>query len=732
VGLEVIEDTTTMTRDMINGLVESALFGAILAMSILFLFLRSVKSTIIIGVSIPFSFLVTLLMMNLLNLTLNLLTMTGLILGLGLVVDCSIVILENIFKYRERGAKPAIAAILGSREVMTSIISSTLTTLCVFVPIILFINDLGEIGLLVKDLIITVGISLSSSLFIAIFLVPILASKYLTLYTRTQKPLRMKVLKTLDDFFENGFRLLTKGYGRLLSVAVGHRFLTTLLVIAAFVSSVLTMTKMQITLNPDIIEDTVYLNVTLPQGTLYEDTKATLLQIQEIAIAGINGMKSITANIGQSSGFITIALDLNIPEASAEEAKNRLRSRFGDFPNAEFTIYDNSGLSGGPDIGLALRINDIDTGLAADREIKELLEERVPELIEVSIDANEGLPQVEVVIDRNRAYNLGLSVSAIAGEIAAALNGVPATTFRSAGNEYSVVLELREEDREKLPDLGRIFVASNTGNLIPLSNFATLEKSLGPVSINKQNQAQTIHITGTFASRSAADRAMAREVEGRIREILDTEFLFPEGLFIDYEGLVGELDEIIKPFIIVIILAIILVFGTMAGVYESFKDPFINIFSIPLVLIGIVAIYSITGHTMNLFTMVGLVMLVGIVTNNGIILVDYTNLLVGRGVPVRQACIEAGESRLRPVLMTALTTIFGLTPLAFFPSASGVYTQDIGLTVIGGLVSSTFITLFFIPVLYSALNGTATRAPARGVDGTKLARSSAGELQRRQ
>jgi HAE1 family hydrophobic/amphiphilic exporter-1 len=702
ISLEIIQDNTTQTRDMMSELVNSALLGAILAMAILFLFLRNIKSTIIIGISIPFSILVTLLVMNLTGLTLNMLTMAGLILGLGMVVDCSIVILENIFKYRERGAKPDIAAILGSQEVMTSIISATLTSLCVFIPIILFKNDLGFIGIIVQDLIITVGISLASSLLIAIFLVPILASKYLPLYTRTQKPLQNKVLVKIDSVIENGIRLLTRGYTRLLSVAVKHRLFTTIIVIAVFISSVLSLTKMQIVMMPPLNEDSFTLSVQLPQGTIYDDTKATLLQIQEIALDEINGIKSIVTEVEQSKGSMSVTLDMDMPGAdSSEEAKNRLRARFDDFPHAELNFSQGraSRMLGGTDIDMALRIQEIIPGLETAREIKELIEEKVPELIEVSIDMTEGLPQVEVIIDRGRAYNLGLSVGTIAREIAAAMNGVTATVFRSEGSEYSVVLELREEDREKLPDLGRIFVASNTGNLIPLSNFATLEKGMGPVIVKRQNQSRIIHITGTLAAKGTSG-----EIEQKIKGILDTEYILPEGLSLSYEGQTGQINETVRTFLVIIILAVILVFGTMAGVYESFKDPFINLFTIPLVLIGVVAIYYITGQTISMFTMIGLVMLVGIVTNNGIILVDYTNLLVGRGIPIRQACIEAGESRLRPVLMTALTTILGLIPLAFFPGKSSAFIQPIGLTVIGGLLSSTFITLFFIPVLYSLLN----------------------------
>jgi len=711
VNLIIIQDTTTQIRNMIDELINSALVGAILAMAILLLFLRNIKSTVIIGISIPFSILVTLLVMNFMGITLNMLTMAGLILGIGLIVDCSIVILENIFKYRERGVKPDISAILGSQEVMISIVSATLTTLCVFIPIILFQGRLGFIGIIVQDLVITVGISLTSSLFVAIFLVPVLASKYLPLYTKAQKPLQNPVLVKIDEGIETGIQFINSVYTHLLTKAVKYRITTVIIVIVIFGGSVLALSKMQIVMTPPMNEDSFTLNVELPLGTIYEDVKATILQIQDIAIHEIRGLKSIVTSIDESAqsgmmgrsgqGSLAITLDLNMPGAdSSAQAMNRLRARFGDFPNALLTFdQGRGGMMGGSDIELVLRVHEIDQGMRTASEIKELIEERVPELLDVSIDMNEGLPQVEVIIDRNRAYNLGLSVSAIAREIAAAMNGVTATTFRYEGNEYSVVLELREEDRERLNDLGRIFVASNTGNLIPVSNFATLEKGLGPVSINRQNQSRVIRISGNLA-----DGAGAQEVEQKIRGILETEYILPYGVSLSYEGQAGQISETLQTFIIIIILAILLVFGTMAGLYESFKNPLINMFTIPLILIGVVAIHIITAQAISMVTMIGLVMLVGIVTNNGIILVDYTNLLVGRGTPVRQACIEAGEARLRPVLMTALSTILAMIPMAFFPGNSASFIQPIGLTVIGGLLSSTFITLFFIPVLYSLFN----------------------------
>ncbi|QQO07454.1 efflux RND transporter permease subunit [Breznakiella homolactica] len=713
ITLEIIYDGTEQIRDMIDELISSALTGFVLAVIILFIFLRNIKSTVIIGISIPFSILVTLLIMNLMGITLNMMTLTGLILGIGMIVDSSIVILDNIFKFRERGAKPSIAAVLGSQEVMSSIISSTLTTICVFIPILLFKSRLSMIGELFEGMIFTVAIALISSLVVAIFLVPVLASKYLPIDTRVQKPLKNKVLRTIDDAVAGAISAMGRGYRRLLSGAINHRFATMVIVVAAFIGSVLAMTKMPIVMIPPMNEDSVTLNVELPLGTRYEETLAVMLQLQEFAMDEINGIKNITVNAGSTGSSMSIGssthkgdltVTLNINEAGADtstEVMEKLRAHFRDFPNASLSFSEGMArqMAGGSDIDIALRVDDIDVGLAAAKEISELIGDNVPELGEVTIDTTEGLPQVEVVIDRNRAYNMGLNISSIATEIYASMNGIEATTFRSSGDEYSVMLMLQEEDRKKLPDLDRIFVSSNSGQLVPLANFATLERGLGPVTINRENQSRVIHITGNVLEGYRTDTT-----ENKVKDVLAENFVAPTGVTVSYEGQQSEITDMIETFILIITLAILLVFGVMAGQYESFKDPIINLCTIPLMLIGVIGIYLITGQTLNTFTMVGLVMLVGIVVNNGIVLVDYTNLLVGRGVPVKQACLDAGESRLRPVLMTTLTTILGMVPMAFFPGESSMMIQPIGLTVIGGLTSSTFITLFFIPVMYSYIN----------------------------
>jgi HAE1 family hydrophobic/amphiphilic exporter-1 len=634
-------------------------------------------------------------------------TLAGLILGLGMIVDSSVVVLEGVTKFHEKGEKPSIAAILAGEEVMSSIIASTLTTICVFLPIWLFKDRLEIIGLLVQDLLFTIGISLVSSLLVAIFLVPVLASKWLPVHSRLQKPIRNRFIAFLDRAVAAALDALNRAYCRLLSKSLRHRLITVLLVIAAFTGSVLALSKIDIVMLPDTDSDTITVDITMPLGTRYEDTKAVALEMHEYAIAETSGAKNITARIGSgdsvmsdggnNTASVTVILDLDNPGAESNEAvKEKLRARFSAFPNAAFAFSEGDFAALlGADIDIVLRNDDLAQGIADAALVKTLLEDRVPEVRDIAVDTNAGLPQVTVNIDRRRAYNMGLSVSSIAREIAVSMNGVTATTFRQNGNEYDVVLQFEKEDRYELPDLGRIFVRSSMGALFPVSNFANFEKTQGPERINHEGQARTIHITA-----SLKEGESLKAVEGSIRTLLAE-----QGINASFAGESAETNKMLQTFVLVIVLALLLVFGVMAAQYESFRDPIINFCTIPLVLIGVVTIHLITGQAMNAFTMIGFVMLAGIVVNNGILLVDYTNLLRSRGIRLMVACFEAGASRFRPVLMTALTTMLGLAPMAFFPGKSSMMIAPIGLAVFGGLASATVITLFFIPVMYSLING---------------------------
>ncbi|MHC6204127.1 efflux RND transporter permease subunit [Breznakiellaceae bacterium SP9] len=709
VGIKIIEDQTDMIRGMIDELLNSILIGGLLAVAILLLFLRNLRSTLIISISIPVSIFATLGAMSLAGITINMITLVGLILGVGMIVDSSIVVLENIYRFRESGEDSKTAAIKGCGEVLSAVTSSTLTTLCVFIPIILFKNDLEMIGQMFQDMIFTLGISLVVSLAVAVFLVPVLAGRYLPLTPRSQKPLRNGALKAVDAALETALVALTRGYCAILQKAVNHRLITVLLVIATFAGSIFAFTRMNIVMDFQDAKDTLTLDVELPLGTPYKDTALAMLRLQDLALSEIKGAKNIITSVGTSDGMmggssnagsLTVLLDLTVKGGDdGDSAERKLRAHFDEFPGVVFTLGADDGFGTSYDVDISLAYSELDSGLAAAKEISEIIKQKVPSVEDLAIDLTEGIPQVEIVINRYRAYEFGLTVSAIANEIYAAMNGIDATTYRTAGNEYTVTLFLRESDRSRLPALDLIMIPADNGQLIPLANFAALEKGTGPINVKRENQSRIIHITGMILDGSGAD-----EVNTAINKALDENFAAPEGVTLSFGGSWEETLKMLTTLGLVLSLAALLVFGVMAAQYESFKDPLINICAIPLIIIGVVFIYLVTGKTMDMFTMIAIIMLCGIVVNTGIVLVDYTNQLVRDGIPVRTAVLKAGESRLRPVLMSTLTTIIGLVPMSFFPGVSSQLIQPLGLTVVGGLGASTLITLFFIPVLYSLVN----------------------------
>ena len=351
----------------------------------------------------------------------------------------------------------------------------------------------------------------------------------------------------------------------------------------------------------------------------------------------------------------------------------------------------------GDDFDIAVRSASLDNALSVANRICEIMK-TISDIGEPTIDTTEGLPQVEIDIDRERAYNFGVNVYSVAKEINAAINGTSATTYRSNGEDYTVYVMLRPEDRSQVIDLEQIYVSGKNG-LVSVANFASVNKGLGPVSIKHDNRSRIVHVTA-----SNLGNENNNVVEDKIRTAIKNSFIIPDGVSVSYEGSWQDTMSQIVTYAKIIVLAILLVFAVMAATYESFKAPVINLTTIPFFIIGVVFIYKISGQSFSMLSAIGLVMLVGIVVNNGIILVDYTNLLIDRGMKMKEACLEAGTSRLRPVLMTTLTTILGMIPMCFADAnSSASMVQPIGVAVVGGLTSSTFITLFFIPVLYSLM-----------------------------
>lgn len=708
-SLEVIVDTTEMVESTINKVYESLLYGIVLVMVVLFIFLRSVKSTFIIGISIPISMLLTVLVMFFMGYSLNLMTLTGLILGLGMTVDGSIVILENIFRYRERGAKLHAAAILGTKEMIVSITASILTTVCVFVPMVLLRSNLEMLGEILTPMAATIIISLLASLVVAVTLIPVLTSSYVKLYTRKQKPLRLRLLRFIDNKAEAAFEALDRGYKRALALLLDYKWLTLILVILIMVLTFQAYQAMHQSLYPTMSETSVSLSVTLPQGTTLATTESLLMDLQEKAERDIKGYKDITVTAGgggmfgtggTNGGSLQISLLDEEGADSMQVVQEKLRRYFDLYPAADFSFSQVSmGLGNLNPVDVAVKSDNLELAVATAEKIRDLIDANLKGVTEVRTDFSKGLPELRITIDRERAYAYNLTMQTIASEISNSVNGITATQLKENGTDTDVVVMLDKDDRSSELDLKRIFIRNALGEKISLDNLATIERSTGPVSINRENEMRTVHVVGGLAPNYAASQA-----ESDIKSLLEKELPLSDEVFIEYGGDFADMTAMFSQVGLILILAVVLVFGVMASLFESFKNPFIVLLSMPLMMVGVVGIYLITGETFSLISAIGIVILAGIVVNNGIVLIEYINLLRKRGLPIRRACIEAGGNRLKPILMTSLTTIFGMIPLAFFGGQGAEQIQPIGQTIIGGMAISTLMTIFFTPVLYMLFN----------------------------
>ncbi|MBN2547159.1 MAG: efflux RND transporter permease subunit [Spirochaetes bacterium] len=722
VSLDVIYDSTTIIKKSLMQVQNSALSGAFLAIIILFLFLRSFKSVIIISLSMPISIIITLMLMYFFGFTLNIMTLAGLALGVGMLVDNSIVILENIYRYREKGAKVSVSSILGSQEMITAVTASTLTTIVVFAPIILFKKELGMYGELFSGLSFTVVLSISSSLFVALMLVPMLTSKYLPISSHLERNLT-GYPKIIDEFLNNVFLKLENLYKSALKFVLNHKLIT---IIVIFIILVVSLFGIKITgfeLMPQSEEDVVQLNIQLPVGTKLDITRTTIEQIEQIIKKEVKGYKDIMITAGERSfhGFLgameshkgtimfTLHTDKKLKKDSYSEIQRKLRKYFHNFPDVIFA-FDTGPRMGGnaKPIDILIKSNDLDKARDTAIKIKELIKQNVPEAVEPDVDFKEGKPQVEIFIDRDKAYSLGLNIYNIGQEVRANVDGITASKFREGSSEYDIIVILDPKDRDQIPDLNNIFILNNLNERIPLSNFSHLEKTTGPVNINRENQMRVIHITADLNKKVMIDgknkTVKLNEVEIKIRKLIKENIIQEEDLIVEFSG---DYAEFIKYFLklgIILLISIALVFGIMAAQFESLLDPFIIFFTIPLTIIGVIWIYLITMEQFSILAIVGLIVLVGVVVNNGIVLVDYTNLLMKRGYKLIDACVEAGGNRLRPILMTTLTTTLAIFPMALIKVEGADLSRSIAKTLFGGLIVSMFFTLFLIPVIYAIFN----------------------------
>lgn len=704
-SVEIVEayNSSDTIEESINSVAESLFEGIFLAVIILLLFLMNFKSTLIIGLAIPISLCITLGAMYFSGLTLNLMTLAGLTLGVGMLVDNSIVVLENIYSYRQRGTKITVASVLGSEEMVGSIVGSTLTSICVYLPMLMYSRELGLIGDVFKGLAFTIVFSLCCSLVVAMLLVPVLTSKYLKLGDLRKR----NFLQRLADGFQTK---MDNAYGAIVRFNLHHKILFFMVLIAAAFVSIQAATKVGFNYMPDSIENQMSISVELPKGTALEETDKVITAFMKDFSEQLQGEKVMMGSDGSgmmsmgSSGSYSGTIFVMFPSSkerqpgddTVETAKKLLPQVAAKYPQATIKVSASQMTGASSGMSLEIKSSDLDLARETSKQIRSLLEQQAGEYIhDVDSTLEDGQPEAHIVYDRDRMYMLGLTVSGVNSELASQVNGTTFGRITLDGDDVDIVVSTPKEDTATLMDLDTLQVTTSSGTKIPLSSFARYEETQSPLSIYREDQTFLIKVTANWNDGVAVSQAQAA-----IDQLIKENIPLSGDLIIHAGGDFEDLMTAIQTFIKILIVAIVLVYAVMASQFESLLKPFIIFFTIPLALIGVVWIYLLMGSTFNVITVVGLLVLVGTIVNNGIVLVDYTGLLQRRGLNIEEACVQAAKSRLRPILMSTLTTVLALIPMAFNSGEGSAQMQPIGQTVLGGMTFGSAMTLLLMPTLY--------------------------------
>jgi len=698
-------DQSDMIQQVIRRTGNNALVGGVLAIFFIFIFLRNWRPTLTIGLAIPLSIITTFIALYAAGYTLNLLTMGGLALGIGMLVDNAVVVIENIFRHIEDGEEKNEAAKKGASEVGMAITASTLTTIAVFFPMIF---AQGVTGKLTRGLALAIAFSLFASLFVALTIVPLVAS---LLFKANDKPNEKVYKKRTEQFVKvRGF------YRRTLVKALQKRKLVLIGVLGVFLASFVLMPFLGTEFMPAMDRDMLILRVKMPVGTSLAETNRVVTMAEELLDAQPE-VNVISAQVGSAaeedpqdtaSGFSNSGTHEGIlwvglikqteRELSDLEIMERVRGQLPKLKNVKFEAMDmGTMMSGGSQFPVEIKIFGKDLGILkdiADDMVGTIAD--VEGLRDVTHSLSEGKPEYHIRINREKASRLGLMVSQLANTVQTASLGKVATRYREGNEEVDIRVRFDRKYRDTLEDIKDIPIVTPNNSTIRLDQVATITRGEGPIQITRENQARQITISANIAGRDLG--SVVRDIKSRTAGI---EKGLPSGYFLEFGGQYADMQDAFIIMAGAFLLATLLVYMIMASQFESFKHPFVIMFTIPLALIGVVVALLITGKPVSLPILIGFVMLGGIAVNNGIVMVDYINQLKRRGVEKKEAILQASSVRLRPVLITALTTVLGMLPMAIDASQGSEMRAPMAITVIGGLIATTFLTLYVIPIIYS-------------------------------
>lgn len=698
-------DQAEMIQRVIRRTGNNALVGGILAIFFIFVFLRDWRPTLTIALAIPLSVITTFIAFYLAGYTINLLTLGGLALGIGMLVDNAVVVIENVFRHMEEGKKREEAAKKGASEVGMAITASTLTTIAVFFPMVF---AQGITGRLTRGLALAIAFSLLASLFVALTIVPMVAS--VLFKANSQKGSGEKSKRRVQ------FEKVRNSYRRSLHWTLKHRALVLGGILGLLALSIAIVPFLGTEFMPAMDREMIILQVKMPVGTSLEETNRVVtmvekLMAQEPEVVNVSvqvgsqaeenpaDMAGGMSTTGSHEGLLWVGLvPVRERELSDVEVMEKIRRKLPKLKDVKFESLDiGQAMMGGATAPVEIKIfgEEIDTL----KEIGDTIVERIRDvegLRDVTHSLAEGKPEYHITIEREKASRMGLKVSQVGNAIQAATLGKVATRFREGNEEIDIRVRFQEKFRDSLEDIRNIPIMTPFNTMVTLGEVATITRGEGPIRINRENQARVITVTGNIAGRDLG--SVVRDIQGRIA---DVERGLPAGYFTEFGGQFEQMQEAFVIMAGAFALATLLVYMIMASQFESFSHPFVIMFTIPLAIVGVILALLVSGRPVSLPVLIGFIMLGGIAVNNGIVMVDYINQLKRRGVEKKEAILQASAVRLRPVLITAFTTILGMMPMALSVSEGAEMRAPMAITVVGGLVATTFLTLFVIPIIYS-------------------------------
>ena len=719
--VETIFETSREIKDAINSLSQTIMFAFIFVILVVMFFLGRWRATFIICLTIPISLICAFIYLFATGSTLNIISLSALSIAIGMVVDDAIVVLENITTHIERGSKPKEAAIYATNEVWLSVIATTLVVVAVFMPLTMIP---GMAGILFKELgwIVTIVVCVSTTA--AITLTPMMSAYFLKIdgAAHTYKGIGIiykpidKFLMWLDGVYERALRFVVKWKKSAIAV-----------LLLFFVLSLSLISKVPTEFFPPADNARISMNIKLPQNVHVDYTTKVARQIDGIIAekfpfinivstsAGANSSESAFAAM-QSTGSHIINYNMRMPRRSdlerpsIFEIADVLRHELSQIPEiSDFSVSPGGGSGGGmgaSTVNIKVFGHDMDDAMATANELRQKMT-KLSTMRDAQLSREDLQPEYNVVFDREKMAMYGISPATAAQFIRNRIYGYECTKYREDGDEYDIVVRYDEPFRESLESVENITLYSSMGQPIKLRDVARIEESFSSPTIERENRQRIVTVKGAVGANVALGEALA-EVNAMLADYEE-----PVGISLELGGTIEEQGDAFSDILTLLALIIILVYIVMATQFESLTDPFIIMFTIPFAVSGVFIALWLTDTPLSLIALIGAIMLVGIVTKNGIVLVDYMNLLVERGAKLNDAVIAGGKSRLRPVLMTSLTTILGMVPMSLGLGEGSEIWQPMGIAVVGGLLVSTLLTLFIVPSLYAMLEGRKERKEAR-------------------